>query len=252
MRFALAEFLFRAVAGRPSMAFVGPQRAVRWPLIAAVFTIVTAGAIALIVWAFWIQAISSTQAAYLVLLCSLFTVNFILFLRSIEVENRLGIESHWGGLGGGLGGWRISSSVTFLIITVAIFALLVVAIGSTHAQADAIERYRTAINAAERERYRSAINTAEREGIRFTAFETVGQKLVVKGSAPTLTSFNHLWDQVKLANPFYDDIVVAVAAPAVKAQGQQSASEHAAPAPAGAKSTQTTTATTAAGPPHSK
>lgn len=38
-----------------------------------------------------------------------------LFVQHVRYGHRVGIESHWGGLGGGLGGWRISSALCFLI-----------------------------------------------------------------------------------------------------------------------------------------
>lgn len=38
-----------------------------------------------------------------------------LFVRHVRYGHKVGIESHWGGLGGGLGGWRISSALCFLI-----------------------------------------------------------------------------------------------------------------------------------------
>jgi hypothetical protein len=38
-----------------------------------------------------------------------------LFVQHIRYGHKVGIESHWGGLGGGLGGWRISSALCFLI-----------------------------------------------------------------------------------------------------------------------------------------
>lgn len=39
----------------------------------------------------------------------------VLFVQQVRSGHRVGIESHWGGLGGGLGGWRISSALCFLI-----------------------------------------------------------------------------------------------------------------------------------------
>jgi hypothetical protein len=52
---------------------------------------------------------------------------FFLFIQSMRYGSRLGIESHWGGFGGGLGGWRLSRSLAYLvsaIVLVSIFGLL--------------------------------------------------------------------------------------------------------------------------------
>jgi len=37
------------------------------------------------------------------------------FTVQIKAGNPVGIESHWGGLGGGLGGWRVSNALSCLI-----------------------------------------------------------------------------------------------------------------------------------------
>ena len=43
------------------------------------------------------------------------TVVFIvLFIRMLESGDSPQLESHWGGIGGGLGGWRLSGSLTYL------------------------------------------------------------------------------------------------------------------------------------------
>lgn len=53
-----------------------------------------------------------------VALC-LFAASFILFILlfigRVRKGNLAQIESHWGGLGGGLGGWRISTSLSYLL-----------------------------------------------------------------------------------------------------------------------------------------
>jgi hypothetical protein len=48
-------------------------------------------------------------------LLALGTVAFLcLFVRMIETGDSPQLESHWGGIGGGLGGWRMSGSLTYL------------------------------------------------------------------------------------------------------------------------------------------
>jgi hypothetical protein len=47
--------------------------------------------------------------------------------RSLEAGETLGLESHWGGLGGGVGGWRISRPVGYLFCVMTFGALASVA-----------------------------------------------------------------------------------------------------------------------------
>jgi hypothetical protein len=51
------------------------------------------------------------------------TVFLALFVRMIERGVSPQIETHWGGIGGGLGGWRISLSLTYLLAA-AVFGVL--------------------------------------------------------------------------------------------------------------------------------
>ncbi len=52
------------------------------------------------------------------------------FVRSLESGEPLGIESHWGGLGGGVGGWRISRPIVYLLPAIVFAALTAVAMSS--------------------------------------------------------------------------------------------------------------------------
>lgn len=52
------------------------------------------------------------------------------FIRSLESGEPLGIESHWGGLGGGVGGWRISRPIVYLLSVITFAALTAVAMSS--------------------------------------------------------------------------------------------------------------------------
>lgn len=48
----------------------------------------------------------------------------VAFMWSARVEP-LRIETHWGGFGGGIGGWRISSSFVYLLLAIAFVGVLV-------------------------------------------------------------------------------------------------------------------------------
>src|SRR5439155_21104920 len=52
-----------------------------------------------------------------------------LFVWTMERGGSLQVESHWGGIGGGLGGWRASASLAYLLAAIAfgvLFAFFVI------------------------------------------------------------------------------------------------------------------------------
>ena len=52
------------------------------------------------------------------------------FALAVERDpDRPGFESHWGGLGGGLGGWRVSTSLVYLMAAIAFAGLLALTAG---------------------------------------------------------------------------------------------------------------------------
>jgi hypothetical protein len=63
-----------------------------------------------------------------VLFASVALVFLTRLIRSLEDGELLGIESHWGGLGGGVGGWRISMPVAYFIGVATFAALAAVAV----------------------------------------------------------------------------------------------------------------------------
>jgi hypothetical protein len=157
--------------------------------------IATATAISLIVFSVVRRGMSPAHGGYLILLLALFALTFTLFLNeTVVVGDRIRVESNWGGLGGGLSGWSISNALVFLLLTVGFLTLLAGGFGTDTPQPDVRERYRTALTFA-------ALN-----GIKFGEAEVVGRKLMLKGTAPTQAVANEFWNQVKLANPLYDDL----------------------------------------------
>jgi hypothetical protein len=204
MRLA-AVLIFRLLTGMTPEEYVAKSpRASQRPLFAAWLTGLAAiGALGGFGYAvFFLHTLAPTHAAYLLVLVVAFSISFVKFIHRMEKENGLAIETNWGGLGGGLGGWRVSSTITFLLISSALFALLVVAIGAEPPGPDLFERYR------------AAINLGKREGIAISSQTIVGRKLYLSGEAPTQTVVNDFWNEVKLANPVYDDIEVKLTVPA--------------------------------------
>ena len=182
------------------------------------------------------RLIEPTRAAYLLLLAISFTVSATFFITSLIAERRLYVESHWGGLGGGLGGWRVSRSLVFLITTGITFALVVDALNE-RANPDLRERYRAALNLAARQRMR-----CEDRGV-------VSQKLVVRCTPTTDADYDRFWEQIKLANSSADDIVVLRVAAQTPA-AQTPANQTAKPAPPqGTTNAPASTTTPAATPP---
>jgi hypothetical protein len=52
---------------------------------------------------------------------------FVLFIFGVVTGDVPRMESHWGGLGGGLGGWELSASLSFLIAALVLSGLFVLA-----------------------------------------------------------------------------------------------------------------------------
>jgi len=71
------------------------------------------------------------KAAVVSLLASLTLWFLFSFADCIRREGSLHIESHWGGLGGGVGGFRISRSLIYLAGTLCFSVLLVLAFLNT-------------------------------------------------------------------------------------------------------------------------
>ena len=139
------------------------------------------------------------HAAFLMAVMVLTGTSFVLFVRSLETEKRLSIESHWGGLGGGLGGWRVSRSLTYLLVTVPLTLLL------WHGMQIYPVRRDTGYSL---ERYVPAINEAQRQNIKQLVVTVSSGKLHLTGSAPNVAAVDSVWNLIKQANPAYDDIEV--------------------------------------------
>jgi hypothetical protein len=139
------------------------------------------------------------HAAFLMAVIVLTGTSFVLFVRSLETEKRLFIESHWGGLGGGLGGWRVSRSLTYLLVTFPLALLLWHGIQIYPVQTDTGYRL---------ERYLPAIDEAQRQNIKQLALTVSGGKLHLTGIASNVAAVNSVWNLIKQANSAYDDIEV--------------------------------------------
>jgi hypothetical protein len=80
-------------------------------------------ALGLVGWAVVIKEVTSVQAALLLF------VGLLLLICIQELISSIGTEppeivSNWGGLGGGLGGWRMSRSLALLLVTIVLAGIL--------------------------------------------------------------------------------------------------------------------------------
>jgi len=149
------------------------------------------------------NTIPVTRAIFLVLLILSTGSCFVLFLYNLEFgDGRLEITSHWGGLGGGLGGWRVSKSFTYLLATTGLVALLATVISHQveMPKPSLLDPYLL-------ERYRSTIQLSQRLGVKNLTYKVVDAKLVLSGVTDQINA-SKVWDEIKLANPNYDDIQV--------------------------------------------
>jgi hypothetical protein len=74
------------------------------------------------------EGMSFSKAALIAFFAGLAVWFFTRFADSIQVDGAPHIESHWGGLGGGVGGWRISSSLVYLAGAIAFGIILLLVI----------------------------------------------------------------------------------------------------------------------------
>lgn len=76
------------------------------------------------------EIIKLEQQSFLVMLFGVLTALFavIFFLSVIRGDAPL-VETHWGGIGGSLGGWRLSKSLVYFLGALAFGAMAVVSLG---------------------------------------------------------------------------------------------------------------------------
>ena len=78
----------------------------------------------------YVLLVFSCIVSTILLLTTLFFAR-IFYGKMQKDEEVLGFESHWGGFGGGLGGWRLSASLVYLLASLAFAVLTVFSVSST-------------------------------------------------------------------------------------------------------------------------
>jgi hypothetical protein len=133
-----------------------------------------------------------------------------LFVYTTWIDRRPQLEGHWGGLGGGVGGWRISPSLLFLVAAVGV-GLIGAGIATT-----LISRRPPTVAATDK--YQSVVRLMAQLNVRSIETYQQGNKVIVKGEAPDQVVKDRIWEQIKLVNPNLDDVIgdVTVASGAKK------------------------------------
>jgi nucleoid-associated protein YgaU len=75
-----------------------------------------------------------------------------------------------------------------------------------------------------KQKYASVLNSIQQKGVRLSNVHVENNKLLIRGQAPSDAVKNQIWDQIKLVDPSYGDLVADIsvdpnAAPAAAAAG---------------------------------
>ncbi len=75
-----------------------------------------------------------------------------------------------------------------------------------------------------KQKYQPAINLMQQVGVSLTHINMEGDKLFIQGNAPSEEAKNKAWDQIKLIDPNYSDLICDLKADASQQQKPQSMS----------------------------
>jgi len=77
-------------------------------------------------------------------------------------------------------------------------------------------------------KYQSVLNFIQSQGVQLQNLNLDGDKLLIRASAPTADLKNRVWDQIKLVDPSFSDLIADIQAPAAAAAAAGSSSTPAA------------------------
>jgi len=66
-------------------------------------------------------------------------------------------------------------------------------------------------------KYQSVLNFIQSQGVQLQNLNMEGDKLLIRASAPSAELKNRVWDQIKLVDPNYSDLIADIQAPAAAA-----------------------------------
>jgi len=73
-------------------------------------------------------------------------------------------------------------------------------------------------------KYQSVLNFIQSQGIQLQNLNMEGDKLLIRASAPSADLKNRVWDQIKLVDPNFSDLIADIQAPAAAAAAAAGAS----------------------------
>jgi len=138
------------------------------------------------------------HAIVLVLFLTICLYSYWSLFSMLRYGARLSIDAHWGGLGGGLGGWRISPALAFLILGTVALSLLFLGLPKIPTSPDL------------KLKYGSMLRVARLQGVTVKNFHVEGDRLIFNASATDEKQINRVWDHVKLIDPDYTDLQASI------------------------------------------
>jgi nucleoid-associated protein YgaU len=66
-------------------------------------------------------------------------------------------------------------------------------------------------------KYQSVLNFIQSQGVQLQNLNMEGEKLLIRASAPSADLKNRVWDQIKLVDPTFSDLIADIQAPAAAA-----------------------------------
>jgi len=77
-------------------------------------------------------------------------------------------------------------------------------------------------------KYQSVLNFIQSQGVQLQNLNLEGDKLLIRASAPTADLKNRVWDQIKLVDPSFSDLIADIQSPAAAAAAAGTSSTPAA------------------------
>jgi nucleoid-associated protein YgaU len=77
-------------------------------------------------------------------------------------------------------------------------------------------------------KYQSVLNFIQSQGVQLQNLNLEGDKLLIRASAPTADLKNRVWDQIKLVDPNFSDLIADIQAPVAAAAAAGASSTPAA------------------------
>ena len=79
-------------------------------------------------------------------------------------------------------------------------------------------------------KYQSVLNFIQSQGVQLQNLNMEGDKLLIRASAPSADLKNRVWDQIKLVDPSFSDLIADIQAPAAAAAAAAAAGTSSTPA----------------------